>query len=40
MRHQCNIDQPTDSSEPKSINSALQSQHWLQAMRDELGDLK
>ncbi len=39
--HHCNIVlEPTDSAKPKSIKFALQSPHWLQAMRDELKALK
>uniref|UniRef100_A0A2N9FA52 Uncharacterized protein n=1 Tax=Fagus sylvatica TaxID=28930 RepID=A0A2N9FA52_FAGSY len=35
--HSCHIVlKPTDPNEPKSIKSALQSPHWLQAMRDEI----
>ena len=30
----------TESTEPKSVKSALQSPHWLAAMRDELSALK
>lgn len=35
--HHCHVVlESTDPTEPKSIQSALQNPHWLQAMRDEL----